>query len=594
MTPDVAEKLLTVFRGREEFIAYQPPAGSFKPLKVSGDSIPIAKFCERHTESSSCGFYLLTAASTVHVACCDFDDHSGSNPDAIPEAQMFAKFLITQGFPVYLEQSWSGTGAHVWVFFSSPIKASEARMFMVGALNDCELEGIETYPRQSVLTTEKPLGNLIRYPLAGKSCFLDVETLEPVTDVVGFLRDVQKVTPEQVTSKCWWNTVEVQDRLESSEYEVNGLPSRVLSLMESPEGDLLSKRWLGDVTAMAGDRTNSGLCLSMASEMVRHHIPTPEIEAALRYWCVLNAYGKGLRAKWIESTVRAAYSNVTGYTAEDLSSGSDRIGVILHSTIENILAGSEASFIPTGMAAVDASLGGGLVLGEYIIVGGRPSQGKTATGLHILDAAAKAGYSGTLISLEMSQAEIMSRQLSRLSPVPKDKWRDPEVAKQLHELVDRDIKEKAPVFFTRGGDQSVKAVVKAIREYAERGSKVFVLDYVQILTGGGSDYERVSEASRQLAKLSKELHVAIIVMAQLKRPDDRVRTLQMPRMSDLKNTGQLEQDADIVMAVVWPHQEFPDSYPADQFNVVVLKNRNRGIKVQNVPVRFNKERQLLF
>lgn len=593
MTPDIAEKLLSLFRGREEFIAYQPAGGSFKPLKVPEGGIPVAKFCERHTESSSCGFYLLTSTSDVNVACCDFDDHSGSNPEAIPEAQLFAKFLRDQGFPAYLEQSWSGTGAHVWVFFSRPIKASEARLFMVGALNDCELEGIETYPRQSVLTAEKPLGNLIRYPLAGKSCFLDIDTLDTLSPET-VLTTVAKVTPEEVSSKCWWNTVEVQDRLESSEYEVNGLPSRVFSLMESPEGDLLSKRWLGDVTAMAGDRTNSGLCLSMASEMVRHHIPTPEIEAALRYWCVLNAYEKGLRPKWIESTVRAAYNNVTGYTVEDLAYGSDRLGVILHSTIENILSGSEAAFIPTGMAAVDNSLGGGLVLGEYIIVGGRPSQGKTATGLHILDAAAKAGYSGTLISLEMSQAEIMSRQLCRLSPVPKDKWRDPEVAKQLHELVDRDIKEKAPVFFTRGGDQHLRSVVKAVKDYAAKGSKVFVVDYVQIISGSGSDYERVSEASRQLAKLSKELNVAIIVMAQLKRPDDRVRTLQMPRMSDLKNTGQLEQDADVVLAVVWPHQEFPDSYPADQFNVVVLKNRNRGIRKQNVPVRFDKERQLLF
>ena len=68
----------------------------------------------------------------------------------------------------------------------------------------------------------------------------------------------------------------------------------------------------------------------------------------------------------------------------------------------------------------------------------------------------------------------------------------------------------------------------------------------------------------------------------------------MPRMSDLKNTGQLEQDADIVMAVVWPHQEFPEDYASELFNVCVLKNRNRGIKKQNVPVRFDKERQLLF
>lgn len=594
MTKDEATALLQVFHGREGFIAYQPEGGTFKPLKLDASGVPLDKFLDRHTQTSSCGFYLLTASSEVYVACCDFDDHSGSNPDAIPEAVSFLKFLNKHGFPAYLERSWSGTGAHVWVFFDGPIAGAEARMFLRGALNDCELEAIETYPRQPALTSEKPLGNLIRYPLAGKSCFLDPATMNPIEDVVSFLGSLKRIPVEQVRSKCWWNTLEVQDRVEASDYEVTGLPSRVLTLMESPEGDLLSKRWLGDVTAMSGDRSNSGLCLSMATEMVRHHIPTPEIEAALRFWCVQNAYQKGLRPKWIESTVKAAYCNISGYKVEDLSYGSDRIGVILHSTIENILSGSEAAFIPTGMSGVDESLGGGIVLGEYVIIGGRPSQGKTATGLHILDAAAKAGYSGTLISLEMSQAEIMSRQLCRLSPVPKSKWRDPEVARHLHELVDKDIESKAPVYFTRGGDQTINSVVKAVKEYAERGSKIFVLDYVQIINHNGSDYERVSEVSRRLAKLAKELHIAIIVMAQLKRPDDRVRHLQMPRMSDLKNTGQLEQDADIVMAVVWPHQEFPEDYASELFNVCVLKNRNRGIKTQIVPVKFNPDRQLLF
>ena len=591
LTEQVAQLLLDTFKGREDYIAVQPAGNSPSPKRLSGP-IPLDKFIEKHSDGSSCGVYFLRADSTVSMVCADFDNHSDNNPDAIPEAQSFAKFLRVQGFSCLLELSQSGTGAHVWLFFSEPIPAGEARMFLVGALNDCELR-TEAYPKQATLTPDRPLGNYVRYPLSGKSQFLDIDTLDPVDPIVA-LTSVKRLPVQQVRSKCWWNTLEVQDRVEASDYEVTGLPSRVLTLMESPEGDLLSKRWLGDVTAMSGDRSNSGLCLSMATEMVRHHIPTPEIEAALRFWCVQNAYQKGLRPKWIESTVKAAYCNISGYKVEDLSYGSDRIGVILHSTIENILSGSEAAFIPTGMAGVDESLGGGIVLGEYVIIGGRPSQGKTATGLHILDAAAKAGYSGTLISLEMSQAEIMSRQLCRLSPVPKSKWRDPEVARHLHELVDKDIESKAPVYFTRGGDQTINSVVKAVKDYAERGSKIFVLDYVQIINHNGSDYERVSEVSRRLAKLAKELHIAIIVMAQLKRPDDRVRHLQMPRMSDLKNTGQLEQDADIVMAVVWPHQEFPEDYASELFNVCVLKNRNRGIKKQNVPVRFDKERQLLF
>lgn len=591
LTEQVAKLLLDTFKGREDYIAVQPAGSSPAPKKLSGD-IPLDKFIEKHSNGSSCGVYFLRPDNKVWMACADFDNHDGNNAEALEEAQTFSKFLRAQGFYSLLELSQSGAGAHVWIFFTEPVPAGEARMFLVGAMNDCDLRS-EIFPKQPTLTPARPLGNYVRYPLSGKSIFLDMDTMQEV-DPTQALTTITRITPEALLAKCWWNTAEIQDRVVGSDYDTSGLPARVLKLMESVEGDLLSKRWLGDVTAMSGDRTNSGLCLSMATEMVRHHIPTPEIESALRYWCVLNAYEKGLRPRWIESTVKAAYCNVSGYKVESLSYGSDRVGVILHSTIENILSGEEARFIPTGMAAVDQSLGGGLALGEYIIIGGRPSQGKTATGLHLLDAAANAGYSGTLISLEMSETEIMSRQLSRLTPIPKEQWREPDVAKHLHELVDQDIKAKAPVYFTRGGDQTVNSVVKAVKDYAERGSQVFVVDYVQIIGGSGDDYSRVTEVSRKLAKLAKELNVAIVVMAQLKRPDDRTRTLQMPRMSDLKNTGQLEQDADVILAVVWPFQEFPEDYAPDQFNVCVLKNRNRGIASQRVAIKFDSKRQLFF
>ncbi len=593
MDPDVAALLLSIFQGRKGYIAYQPPSGTFRPLKVTGGEIPLDKFCERHSEKSSCGFYLLTGGSHVNLACCDFDDHQGVNPEALTDAQEFAKFLNKQGFPAYLERSWSGTGAHVWVFFETAIPAGLARMFCVGALNDLELSGTETYPRQALLTPAKPLGNLIRYPLAGKSVFLDIETLQPIEDVKTYLTSVVRIPPKQIEDKHWWNTADIKQQVASADYDVEGLPERVRLLMESAEGDLLAKRWLGDVTGMSGDRTNSGLCLAMATEMVRHYIPTPEIEAAIHFWCVLNAYTKGLRDQWTKNTVKAAYSNLMGRKVEDLSYGVDKVGAILHSTIEKIVSGVDTDLITTGMRNVDASLGGGLGLGEFIIVAGRPSQGKSTTGWHMLDSAAKQGHAGGFVSLEMTELDIMSRHISRLSPIPKDKWADAEVAKTLHRLVDEDLKAKAPIYFTRGGNQSLPVVIECIKDYAQRGAKLIVVDYVQIISERGSDYERVTKCSRELAKLCRELNIALVVMAQLGRPDSRNRNLVMPRLSDLKNTGQLEQDADVVLAVVWPHQEFPEQYTADQFNVCVLKNRNRGIKRQVVPVRFDPERQLL-
>ena len=592
MTPEVATLLLQTFKGREEYLAYQPANSNPSPKKLNGP-IPVDKFIERHTNGSSCGVYFLRPDNKVWMTCADFDDHTGNNPDCIPEAQSFAQFLIKQGFPALLERSQSGTGAHVWVFFAEPIPANIARIFMIGAMNDAEtFQGNESFPKQSVLTTERPLGNYVRYPLSGKSAFLDVETLLEL-DPTEALTSVVRIPPKQIEDKHWWNTADIKQQVSSADYDVEGLPERVRLLMESAEGDLLAKRWMGDVTGMSGDRTNSGLCLAMATEMVRHYIPTPEIEAAIHFWCVLNAYTKGLRDQWTKNTVKAAYSNLMGRKVEDLSYGVDKVGAILHSTIEKIVSGVDTDLITTGMRNVDASLGGGLGLGEFIIVAGRPSQGKSTTGWHMLDSAAKQGIAGGFVSLEMTELDIMSRHISRLSPIPKDKWADAEVAKTLHRLVDEDLKAKAPIYFTRGGNQSLPVVIECIKDYAQRGAKLIVVDYVQIISERGSDYERVTKCSRELAKLCRELNIALVVMAQLGRPDSRNRNLVMPRLSDLKNTGQLEQDADVVLAVVWPHQEFPEQYTADQFNVCVLKNRNRGIKRQVVPVRFDPERQML-
>jgi len=110
LTEQVAQLLLDTFKGREDYIAVQPAGNSPSPKRLSGP-IPLDKFIEKHSDGSSCGVYFLRADSTVSMVCADFDNHSDNNPDAIPEAQSFAKFLRVQGFSCLLELSRSGTGA---------------------------------------------------------------------------------------------------------------------------------------------------------------------------------------------------------------------------------------------------------------------------------------------------------------------------------------------------------------------------------------------------------------------------------------------------------------------------------------------------
>jgi KaiC/GvpD/RAD55 family RecA-like ATPase len=592
LTAEVAELLLSTFRGRHDHIAYQPAGQTFRPLKLNG-TVPVDKFIERHTNGNCCGFYLLNEQSRVNCIAIDVDNHTDNRPEAIQEGQKFQQFLLESGFPSYLERSWSGTGVHVWVFFDEPVDGIEARVFASGAVNDFELEAIEIYPRQAKLTTDKPLGNLIRYPLAGKSVFLNPDLTE--AEPIAFMNGIQKVTKAQLEAKCWWNTAEQSERSVDSvgaAYETTGMPSRVLALMDVPEGELLLKRWMGDVSGMSGQRSRSDVCFALCTEMIRNYVPTPEVEAALRYWCAQNAYEKGLtRPQWVADTVRYAYGNLKPQGRKDVAT-SDRLGVLLHSAIESVVSG-EDRLITTGIKGLNESLGGGLDRGELVIVAGRPSQGKTMTAWHILDSAAKQGTTCAFLSLEMTENQIMTRHLQRLTDIPKSEWRDPNVAKQLHEIADADIASKAPIYFSRGGKQTLTDVVSEIRHYAEKGATLIAVDYIELILGAGSDFDRVTESIKVLAKLAKEQDIALVVLAQLRRQDPRIRGVVIPQMGDLRTSGMIEQAADTIIACVWPSQVDPDNYTPDVYSLICLKNRNRGILNQQVPVKFIPERQLL-
>ena len=590
LTAETTELLLSTFVGRHDRIAFQPAGQTFRPLKLNGP-VPVDKFIERHTNGNCCGFYLLTEQSKVNCIAIDVDNHTDNRPEAIQEGQKFQQFLLESGFPSYLERSWSGTGVHVWVFFDEPIDATEARIFATGAVNDFELEAIEIYPRQAKLTTEKPLGNLIRYPLAGKSVFLNPDLTE--AEPIAFMKGIQKVTKAQLEAKCWWNTAEQSERSMSDvgAYETAGMPSRVLALMEVPEGELLLKRWMGDVSGMSGQRSRSDICFALCTEMIRNYVPTPEVEAALRYWCAQNAYEKGLtRPQWISDTVRYAYGNLKPQGRKDVVT-SDRLGVLLHSAIESVVSGEE-TLITTGIDALDASIGGGLARGEYVILAGRPSHGKSALAWSMLDAAARKGRPGAFISLEMPEQAVMVRHLQRITDIPRSEWSKPDVSRQLHEIADADIASKSPIYFSRGGNQTLTDVLQEVRHYAEKGAEIVAIDYVGLIGGQGDPFKKVTDSSIALAKLAKELHICVVNLAQLRRQPPQVRGVMMPMQSDLRDSGQLEQDADTILACVYPHLVASEDYGPEVFNICVLKNRHRGINNPVVSVKFLPQRQL--
>lgn len=219
--------------------------------------------------------------------------------------------------------------------------------------------------------------------------------------------------------------------------------------------------------------------------------------------------------------------------------------------------------VTTGLTDLDKKLGG-LQPSDLLILAGRPSMGKTALALNIAFNCAKAafdtnGESGGPVgffSLEMSADQLATRALASESRVPGDQIR-------RGELKDTDFRRfietsqmlmDMPLFIDDTPGLSISAVrTRARRLKRQHGLSLIVVDYLQLLTGSGGKssenrVQEVSEITRGLKALAKELHVPVLALSQLSRQVEN-RDDKRPMMSDLRESGSIEQDADVVMFV---------------------------------------------
>ena len=257
--------------------------------------------------------------------------------------------------------------------------------------------------------------------------------------------------------------------------------------------------------------------------------------------------------------------------------------------LDSLLDGQEQPFF-TGLPSIDRSMGG-LHKGELCIVGGRPSHGKSMFGLNWLYNVAAEQVNCLMISEEMSKSALAMRSLSFITDMPQDRWRD---------SYDAIYEQSAQFWRTRGNVLIVESVWSVTRateaiEHAVKYSAVefVVVDYLQLLTGrGGNKYEQVSNVSSELKHAAVKHNVAVVVLAQLGREIDK-RGDNIPRLFDLKDSGQIEQDADQVMFVQWPLKNDPKYRPINEYRVFCAKNRNRAINQTVVELRFVPSRQKL-
>jgi replicative DNA helicase len=255
--------------------------------------------------------------------------------------------------------------------------------------------------------------------------------------------------------------------------------------------------------------------------------------------------------------------------------------------------------IPTGLRDLDKLLAG-LQRSDLFVMAGRPSMGKTAIMLNMaLDIATKAKKGSVLyFSLEMSKEQLVDRLLAAEAKV--DAWK----LRTGEGLTDDDFERlsaamgelaEAPIFIDDTSGITVSDLrTKARRLHHQHPLAVIMVDYLQLMSGGSryaataNRVQEMSEISRSLKILARELNVPIMAGSQLSRSVES-RSPQIPQLADLRESGSIEQDADIVAFLYREEYYNPETERKNITDVLVKKHRNGP--VGNIEVYFDREKQ---
>jgi replicative DNA helicase len=237
---------------------------------------------------------------------------------------------------------------------------------------------------------------------------------------------------------------------------------------------------------------------------------------------------------------------------------------------------------PSGFTDLDA-LTGGFQPGNLIVVAARPAMGKSSLATNIAEnAAIDHGIAVALFSLEMSETELAHRFIASQAKVSSDELRKgrvrgdrwPKVLNAVEKLAG------APIFLDDSSDIGVLEIrAKARRLHARHGLGLIVVDYLQLVrpdTRSDSRVEQVGHISRGLKILARELGIPVVAVSQLSRAVES-RNPPIPMLSDLRESGNLEQDADVVMFVYREDYYDDESERSGEADVIIAKHRNGPI-----------------
>jgi replicative DNA helicase len=289
--------------------------------------------------------------------------------------------------------------------------------------------------------------------------------------------------------------------------------------------------------------------------------------------------GEGQVDEVVDSAQAEIYKVTDRRTSEDYAPLSDIMDGVLDEieAIGNREAGLYG--VPTGFADLD-DLTNGLHSGQMIIVAARPAMGKSTLALDFCRAASiHNNMASVFFSLEMTRSEITMRLLSAEAKVPLNHIRNGQMNDDDWSKLARKMGEvsSAPMFIDDSPNMTMMEIRSKARRLKQRHDlRLVVIDYMQLMTSGKKVESRqleVSEFSRQIKLLAKELEVPIIALSQLNRGPEQ-RSDKRPMLADLRESGSLEQDADMVVLLHRDDAYERESTRPGEADLIIAKHRN--------------------
>ena len=279
-----------------------------------------------------------------------------------------------------------------------------------------------------------------------------------------------------------------------------------------------------------------------------------------------------------------AESKIFALSQEQSKSSLSPLNVEVHSAIDHIemlmARGGDLTGLPTGYSALD-SMTGGLQPGDLFIIAARPSMGKTALALNLArNVAATGGKSVAVFSLEMTTQSLVMRLLASEAKVDASAFRNGFITVESRDaLADAAARlAEADIWI----DDTPAATVlemraKCRRMHAQRGLDLVIVDYLQLAHGDSNTQSReqeISEISRGLKGLAKELNIPVIALSQLNRGPETRKDDKRPILADLRESGAIEQDADIIGFIYRDVVYNPDTEHPELAELLIRKQRN--------------------